>query len=1094
MKRILFALIFSGSMFTGFAQTERAWKSVSSPTSKLSKNALRQSFPKEFKLFQLEGSDLRQVLQSAPERSFSRQGKGVVISIPNADGSLERFEVFEASNFDAALQAQFPQIRAYAGKGLDDKSAVLRLSSAPSGFSGMILRSGKKSEFIENYSEDGKTYAVFHSSRDNGGLPWECSTDEAAIISKAARQADETQAPASNSGELLTFRLAMSTNGEYTQYHGGTVASALVAINNTITRVNGVFERDLAIHLTIIPQSTQVIFTNAATDPYSTNLNQWNNQLQNTLTNVIGEANYDVGHMFGASGGGGNAGCIGCVCENGKGSGITSPADNVPMGDTFDIDYVAHELGHQFGANHTFSHGVEGSGVNVEPGSGSTIMAYAGITNYNVQMNSDDYFVYASIKQIQDNMVDKTCPVRTPITNPAPVVNAGRDYTIPRGTPFVLTGSATDEGGDTLSYCWEQNDSATTQQGASSVASPNKTGGPIFRSYDPVLSPSRYFPRLATVLNNMTVTNSVGTVPSIIAVEAIPNVTRQLNFVLTARDVLGAGVGQTGSDAVVVNVNAAAGPFLVTSPNTAVNFAAASNQTITWNVAGTTANNVNAAYVDIFLSTDGGQTYPLQLASKVPNDGSEVVTIPNVPGTTNRIMVKGYDHIFYDLSNVNFTITEAVSTFSVAYSPAGGGQNIDACASQGVTFTIPYTAFNGFAGAATFSVTGQPAGTTATFSPETISASGDVTLTLSDMESTPNGLYSLLVSVTADGTTKTVPLYVRIYGNDFVPVSLTAPADNTAALATSVGLTWESQSNATSYKVEVALDEAFAFPIAITTVTGTSYQLTNLTEGTTYFWRVQPINDCATGAYSTVNSFRTGQVACGTVYTSTNVPLTINQNVPNVINSTITVPAGVIASSITVTAVGTHTYVGDLSFELISPSGTQIPLVAEACGSGDNFNVTFSDAGSALACTIAAPSLNGTIVPASPLSAISGQSAAGNWTLRISDGYNGDGGTLTAWSISMCSPQLATPETSIQDFAIYPNPNNGNFNIQFTPNGSNDVEVNVHDIRGREIFNRKYQSNGLFNENLQLDGASSGIYLVTVQSGNAKVTRKIVIE
>ena len=1088
MKRILFALIMSGSFAFGYSQADQSWKAVSSPNGKVAKTAARQSFPKEFKTFQLEDSGLRQILQTAPKRSFTQKYQGVTITLPNANGGFERFEVLEASNFDDALQAQFPQIRAYVGKGIDDASAVLRLSSSPEGFSGMIMRTGSRTEFMEPYSEDGLVYAVYQSSRIKGELPWTCSTEDQAVASEVSRQVELPQAPASNTAELLTFRLAMSCNGEYTQFHGGTIPQALAAINNTIARVNGVFEKDFAIHLAIIANTTAVIYTNPLTDPYSANLGQWNTQLQNTLTANIGEANYDVGHMFGASGGGGNAGCIGCVCQPGKGRGITSPADNVPMGDTFDIDYVAHELGHQFGGNHTFSHNVEGSGVNVEPGSGSTIMGYAGITAYNIQNNSDDYFVYASIKQVQDNMVSKTCPVRTPLTNVAPVVNAGADYTIPKGTPFILTGSAVDANGDTLSYCWEQNDSATSQTGPASVATVTKTGGPTFRSYDPVATPQRYMPRLATVLSNSLVTTS-NNVPQ----EAASNVARNLNFVLTARDVA-TGVGQTGSDATLVTVNATAGPFLVTSPNTAVSYTAGSNQTITWNVAGTTANNVNAAFVDIFLSTDGGLTYPIQLASQVPNDGSETVTIPNNTGTTNRIMVKGYNHIFYDLSNANFSITAPVTSFAVGYTPSAGGQNKTACASEGVTFTLPYTTFGGFTGSTTFSVTGQPAGSTAVFSPEALSADGDVTLTLSNMSSAPSGLYSLVVSATSGTTSRSIPLYVQLFGSDFTPLALTSPATGTNPTATTVTLTWAAQPTATAYNVEVAVDEQFALPIQNTTVTGTSLQLTGLAEGTTYFWRVRPVNDCAQGTFPAPFNFRTGQVTCGINYASTNVPLTISPNGANTINSTITIPEGITVSSLTVSAVGTHSWVSDLTFTLIGPSGVQVPLVAEVCGDQTaNFNVTFSDAGSPLICGNN-PAISGTILPLSPLSVFGGQSGSGIWTLRISDGYNQDGGSLTSWSISMCSPQLSAPENNLQDFAIYPNPNNGNFNIQFTPNGSNDIEVNVHDIRGRKIFNKKYQNNGLFSENLQLEGASSGIYLVTVQNGNAKVTRKIVVE
>ncbi len=284
--------------------------------------------------------------------------------------------------------------------------------------------------------------------------------------------------------------------------------------------------------MTIVAQTTNVIYYNPLTDPYTT-LANWNTQLQNTLSaNLTGtgtslaanNAAYDIGHMFGATGGGGNAGCIGCVCVNdtaetndkNKGSGITSPADGVPSGDTFDIDYVAHEMGHQFGANHTFSHGVEGTGVNVEPGSGSTIMGYAGITNYNVQMNSDDYFHAASIAQVQQNMTGKTCPTNTAITHGTPVVNAGADYTIPMSTPFTLTGSATDSGGNPLVYCWEQMDTATTETYAASVASPTKAAGPNWRSFDPTPSPSRTFPVMSAILNGQT--TSIG--PGGIIVEA----------------------------------------------------------------------------------------------------------------------------------------------------------------------------------------------------------------------------------------------------------------------------------------------------------------------------------------------------------------------------------------------------------------------------------------------------------------------------------------------------------------------------------------------------------------------------------------------
>lgn len=430
-------------------------------------------------------------------------------------------------------------------------------------------------------------------------------------------------------------------------------------MNTTMTRVNGVFEKDFAARMVLIANNDAVIYTNASTDPYSaaSGMSNWNSQLQSTLTSVIGEANYDIGHLFGASGGGGNAGCIGCICTNGsKGSGYTSPADAIPSGDNFDIDYVAHEMGHQFGGNHTFSMNNEGTGANMEPGSGSTIMGYAGITSQDIQPHSDAFFHAISIQQITNNIKAKTCSVNTNTGNSIPTANAGADYTIPKGTPFMLTGTSTDADGDSLTYIWEQMDNASSSQtGASSAASATKASGPNFRSWTPTTSPVRYFPRMASILTGATTTAGAE-----ITVEALSSVARTLNFRFTARDNRAGGAGNNSDDA-VITVNGTAGPFSVTSQNSATTYAGGSSQTITWNVAGTTANGVNAANVDILWSTDNGNTWTTLLAG-TPNDGTQAVTIPNVTTTTGRIMVKGSNHIFFDVNNANISVNAGSGT------------------------------------------------------------------------------------------------------------------------------------------------------------------------------------------------------------------------------------------------------------------------------------------------------------------------------------------------------------------------------------------------------------------------------------------------
>jgi subtilisin-like proprotein convertase family protein len=1087
MKKTLLLIAFSFCIHIGYSQTEKAWAKATAENVIPSKNTARMSFPKEFSLYQFSPETMRQALANAPER-FGKQKSGVVISLPNTAGAIENFEVFEASNFEPALQAQFPDIRSYVGRGITDKRAVLRMSVDPRGIQTMVFRTDKRNEFMEPYSEDGSIYAVFNSSRNKGSLPFTCSTQDVAVAHSPELLNAATQR--TSSAELLTFRLAMSCNGEYTTYFGGTVAGALAGINASLTRVNGVFEMDFAIHMNLIANTTAVIYTNASTDPYTT-MGAWNGQLQNTLTANIGEANYDIGHMFGATGGGGNAGCIGCVCVNGqKGSGITSPADGIPMGDNFDIDYVAHEMGHQFGGNHTFSNNVEGTGVNVEPGSGSTIMGYAGITSQDIAAHSDDYFVYASIKQVQDNMVGKTCPIRTQLENTAPVMNAGANYTIPKSTPFVLTGSGTDADGAALTYCWEQNDTATNQTGANSQASATKTGGPNWRSYDPVSNGTRYFPPLARVVINQ-LTSVFGTIKT----EAVSSVARTLNFTLTGRDNV-LGVGLTNTDAMVVTVNATAGPFLVSAPNTNVSWEAGSNQTVTWNVAGTTANNVNAAYVDIFLSNDGGFTYPTLLASQVPNDGSETVTMPNTPGTTNRIMVKGNSHVFYDISNTNFAIPAPASTFEVAFSGNAGDQNKTACQGVDVSYTMPYAALNGFSGATTFAASGQPAGATVTFSPSSMSADGNVTVTISGTGASTPGFYPMTITATSGAIVKTVPLYFQLYSSNFSVTTASTPADGAVTQNTALTLIWAADVNATLYDVEVATDAAFTNIISSATVSTNSYAISGLAEATYYYWRVLPKNSSCSGSFSAGFVFQTGQVACSSA-ASTNVPMAISATGAPTINSTLTIASGVVVSDIKVTMNVTHTWINDLTATLISPAGTQVVLFANPCSpdvSVNNIVATFDNAGIPVVCGDN-PGISGTVQPSQSLSAFSGENSAGTWTLKIADGFAQDGGALNSWSLNVCSTQpLATAENHLTGFAIYPNPNSGNFNVQFTSASDHDITISVHDIRGRQIFTKKYQNNGLFNENLQLNNVQTGMYLVTVQDGDIKEVKKIVVE
>ncbi|WP_235922022.1 zinc-dependent metalloprotease [Flavobacterium phycosphaerae] len=782
------------------------------------------------KLFELNIAELKQSLVNAPNR-FTSGNSTVVVSFPNSDGVLERYRIKESSNMEPALAAKYPEIKSYIGQGIDTPTSTIYFSVSPLGLETMVVHADQSAEFIEPFTTDLSAYAVYRKTDKVASLDkFDCK-----LIQKAHNDSNDNSMlarPNADDALLRTYRLAMSVTGEYTTYFGGTKALALAAINNTMTRVNGVFEKDFSARMILIANTDSVIYTSASTDPYSpaSGLDNWNLQLMNTLSSVIGNANFDIGHLFGATGGGGNAGCIGCVCSNDmttevvggitspvnyKGSGYTSPSDGIPSGDNFDIDYVAHEMGHQFGANHTFTHSNEGTGVQMEPGSGSTIMGYAGITTLDVQPHSDPYFHSVSIQQVTNYIKTTTCQTNTATGNAIPTANAGLDYTIPKSTPFMLTGTGTDANGDTLTYCWEQFNSQST----AAAPSATKTTGVNYRSYNPTTSPTRYFPKMSSVLTGATTTAG-----SEITVEALSSVARTLNFRLTVRDNRAGGSGNN-SDDTVITVNGTAGPFSVTAPNTAVSYVGNSTQTITWAVAGTTANGVNCANVDILISTNGGTTWSTLLAA-TPNDGTQAVTIPNTPGTTNRIMVKGTNHIFFDVSNTNFTITAGSSDTTAPTAPtsltaSGTTQTTTNLSWTAATDNVAVTGYDVYQGATlkgstttatTFAVTGLTASTAYTFTVKAKDAAGNIsvasnTANVTTLAATDTTAPTAPTSLTASGTTQTT-----------TNLSWTAATDNVAV---------------TGYDVYQGAT------VIGSTTTATTFAVTGLTASTAYAFTVK---------------------------------------------------------------------------------------------------------------------------------------------------------------------------------------------------------------------------------------------------------------
>ena len=600
------------------------------------------------RIYQLDTVTMQAQLTAAPREDASPKA-GQPVLVPMPDGSYQRFEVVESPVMAPELAALFPLIKTYLGRGLDDRGASARIDFTELGFHAQIL-SPSGAVYVDPYWRDNTTtYASYYKRDYHKDGKWVCLTQGADATGQPLHVLDGPQLMGPTGSTLRTYRLACAATGEYTAFCGGTVSKAMSAIVTSVNRVTGVYETELAIRMVLIANNNLIVYTDPNTDPYTNDDGgTMLGQNQTTIDSVIGSANYDIGHVF--STGGGGIAQLGCVCRSSsKAQGVTG--SGAPVGDAFDIDYVAHEMGHQFGANHCFN-GNQGScgGGNrngttaYEPGSGSTIMCYAGICGTDdLQPHSDPYFHSVSIGEITTYTTSGGtgygCAVKTSTGNNSPTVNAGADYTIPQNTPFTLTATGSDPDGQTITYCWEQRDLG----GAAQLSTPDNGSIPLFRSWNPTTSPSRTFPRLQNLLNN---TLPVG--------EQMPVTNRTLHFRVTARDNR-AGGGATNTDDSLVTVATSAGPFRVTAPNTAVSWSGA--QTVTWNVANTTAAPVSTATVNILLSTDGGNTFSITLAAATPNDGSQTVTLPNVNTTTARIKVAAVNNIYFDISDTNFTIT-----------------------------------------------------------------------------------------------------------------------------------------------------------------------------------------------------------------------------------------------------------------------------------------------------------------------------------------------------------------------------------------------------------------------------------------------------
>ncbi len=896
--------------------------------------------PQAYRTFRLNADALRGILDRAP----------AILTIPMPDGSFARFAIYDSPIMEPALAAKFPEIATYSGQGLDDPTATIRFDLTPTGFHAMVIAAGS-TVYIDPFSRGDVSHYISYDKRDykrSGEIPRCLLNDQAEPFSapESRSSASDAVAPLVPVGTTLrTYRLAVAADVEYTAFHGGTVPLGLAAVVTTINRVTGIYERDLAVRLVLVANQASIIYTTEP-DPYTNSSpSALLTENQANLDAVIGNANYDIGHVF-TTGGGGLA-SLGVVCTTGTKarSETGSPA---PIGDPYDVDYVAHEIGHQFGGRHTFNGttgncggGNRSSTAAYEPGSGSTIMAYAGICGAeNLQPNSDDYFHTKSFDEILAYIGTGggVCPVSTPTGNLPPTVDAGLNFTIPINTPFVLTAAGSDPNGDSISYCWEQ-----FNLGSQSPPNTDDGSRPIFRSFDPVTTPSRTFPKLSDIISG---------VPTL--GESLPTTNRTMTFRATVRDHRANG-GGVNSDSMQLTSTTAAGPFVVTQPNTALSWLGGSTQTVTWNVAGTSGAPVNTANVKISLSTDNGLTFPTVLAASTPNDGSESITIPDTPTTTARVKVEAIGNVYFDMSNVSFSIIPGGIPFLSLGTVTTTllGHDGDAYLEPGEAGRLDISLVNNGAVGAT-------------------GVSGTVTSSTPGVTIVTTQAIPYPTIAPAASATNTLPFQFTVASS--VPCGATLNFTVTGSYAEAGGPAVRNFSVPTG---EPPTASTFAYsgaPVAIPDNSGGGANATIVIAG-------------VTGAVTDVN-FSFGGGSCSATAGSTTVGLD-------------------------------HTFVGDLVARLTSPTATAVTLMNRPGGNnngGNNFcQTTLDDAGPSSIQAIAAAGNPwvGTFQPANPMTAFNNQNPNGTWTLNVADLALVDAGSIRQFSLSVqsqaCSSAIATP-------------------------------------------------------------------------------------
>ena len=943
------------------------------------------------------------------------------VVLPQPSGAMESFAVENAPVFDEELAARYPDIGSYR---IEGPWGAGRIAVSPTRVD--VLVPGPEGLYAIQQSDESDRYHIFYS-RDYAGeewaLPLSCGydpSDSHNLVKQGERSAGVRQLGKSKAAprDLRQYDLVLTNTGEFANQVGGTKEKVLAAFNTAVSTVNVIFEVEVGIRMNLLAVSESVIFLDPATDPF-TDSDEGTGLLEQVVEafqqeNIPSEA-YDLGHVM-------TSRCVdvggvvsGLACSGSKTRGVTCLQGNNIARTAERV--MAHEIAHQFTVSHSWnncpgSDAQRAGNTAFEPGSGSTIMSYAGACGTQNIAGPDPYYHTGSLEQFLDYTREGAAAacatvIETDNVTPDVVLDYEDGFYIPKSTPFRLTGTATDANDpqEQLTFNWEEYDLGPPTD----IYEPEGSA-PLFRSVPPSATGfTRYFPRVDRVANSIDAAD-----------EFLPGYERELTFRLTARDnnEEAGGVDWESVSFLVADI----GPFTVDDPALANDeaFRVGELREITWDVAETDGFPVFAKSVNILLSGDGGFTFDYLLASEVANTGSAYVTVPDTLGDAMRIVVEAAHNIFYNMNANDFSIRPAEQA---RYTLESDLNYASVCLPETLTATFTAGSVLGYADPVSLFVdtTELPDGLAATFDNVQILPGQTASLTI-DLEQVTVSDRIVLPVMVASGDLDTVrrEIILDVVANDFSDLALAGPTDGTEGIVLTTDFDWSGSINAEAYDIQVATSPTFAPSTLVASgeeLTTTDFTpLDFFTANTIYFWHVRPINSCGPGAWTGINSFKTVSSRCEEV-TSTDTPVALpgsggsfsRQSVIKVSQQ------GTISDLNLPNVQVNYQFASKVSLSLTSPAGTTVALYTEKCFSTNSINLGFDDeAPEAVACP---PDDRRVFQPAGNLSAFNGEDTFGDWILTVAvSETNGAAGQIIGWELEFCADlQASTPQTLVNE-------------------------------------------------------------------------------